>query len=110
MWMRRFDLQILEPLANGFRFSQGLAMFQDRVHCIPAAADELKAIAQERITWLDGLLEGKRFICGDRFTLADILLFVFLEFGQQVGQPLNDQNKNVVAWYNVVGARASAAA
>ena len=47
---------------------------------------------------------------GDRFTLADILLFVFLEFGAQVGQPLDPANKNLVAWHARVAARPSAAA
>ena len=47
MWVRRIDLGIVEPMANGFRYSLGLAMFQDRVHCIPQAADDLKAIAVE---------------------------------------------------------------
>ena len=110
MWCRRLDLQILEPLANGFRFSQGLPLFKDRVRTIPQAADDLKTLAQERITWLDGQIAGKQFICGDRFTLADILLFAFLEFGGQVGQPLNTANKNIMAWYETVKARASAAA
>lgn len=110
MWSRRIDLQILEPLANGFRFSEGLPIFQDRVHCIPEAAAELKAIAQERISWLDGQIDGKNFICGDRFTMADVLLFCFLEFGANVGQPINQDNKNIVAWYERVGARESASA
>lgn len=110
MWMRRIDLNILEPLANGFRFAEGLPLFKDRVRTIPQAADDLKTLAQEKITWLDGLMEGKEFICGDRFTLADILLFCFLEFGGQVGQPLNTDNKNIAAWYDRVKARPSAAA
>lgn len=110
MWSRRLDLQILEPLANGFRFSEGLPLFQDRVHCIPEAASELKAIAQERLTWLDEQMAGKTFICGDRFTMADVLLFCFLEFGASVGQPLNEGNKNIMAWYERVGSRASASA
>jgi len=110
MWMRRIDLQIAEPLANGFRFSEGLPLFKDRVHTIPHAADELKAVAQERLTWLDGLMEGKEFVCGARFTLADILLFAFLEFGAQVGQPLNAANKNIAAWFERVKARPSASA
>ena len=46
MWVRRIDLNILEPLANGFRFAEGLAMFKDRIHVIPQAADDLKAIAR----------------------------------------------------------------
>ncbi len=110
MWTRRIDLQIVEPLANGFRFSDGLPLFQDRVRCIPQAADDLKTLAQERLTWLDGLIEGKTFICGDRFTMADILLFSFLEFGAQVGQPLNSENKNIMAWYDRVKERSSAGA
>ncbi len=48
MWARRVDLNILEPMANGFRFSDGLKMFQNRIHCIPAAAEDLKQIAQEQ--------------------------------------------------------------
>jgi len=56
------------------------------------------------------LMDGKEFICGDRFTLADILLFVFIEFGTQVGQPLNDANKNIASLYERVGSRPSAQA
>ena len=110
MWARRLDLQILEPLANGFRFAEGLAIFKDRIRTIPHAAADLKTLAQERITWLDGQMQGKQFICGDRFTLADVLLFCFLEFGGQVGQPLNPENKNIAAWFERVKARPSAAA
>src|SRR5277367_2101862 len=89
MWTRRVDLNICEPMANGFRFSQGLALFQPRMRCLPEAADGLKAVAQDKITWLDGLMAGKTFVAGDRLTLADILLFCFLDFGAGVGQPLN---------------------
>jgi glutathione S-transferase len=49
MWTRRIDLNICEPLANGFRFSLGLRLFKDRVLCIPEAADGLKRIAQDRL-------------------------------------------------------------
>ena len=110
MWVRRIDLQILEPLTNGFRFSEGLRLFENRVHCIPAAADDLKAPAQERITWLDGQLGDSQWVCGDRFTLADIMLFAFLEFGESVGQPLNRDNARISAWYDRVAERPSAKA
>ena len=97
-------------MANGFRYSQGLALFQPRMRCLPEAADGLKAIAQDKITWLDGLMAGKAFVAGDRLTLADILLFCFLDFGAGVGQPLNPENKNVTAWFERMKARPSAAA
>ncbi|HEY5071795.1 MAG TPA: glutathione S-transferase family protein [Caulobacteraceae bacterium] len=109
MWVRRIDLNIVEPMANGFRFSQGLALFKDRIRCIPQAADELKATARDKLTWLDSQIAGRAFVVGARFTLADILLYAFLDFGAQVGQPLDPQNKNLAAWFERVKARPSAA-
>ncbi len=110
MWTRRVDLNIAEPMANGFRFAEGLQLFQDRVHCIPQAADDLKQIAAEKLTWLDGLMEGKQFIAGDKFTLADVHLFCCVEFFSGMGQPLAEENKNILAWFERVKVRPSAAA
>jgi len=110
MWTRRVDLNIVEPLTNGFRYSLGLRLFQNRIVCVPEAADGLKKIAQDRLGWLDGQIGEREFLCGKRFTLADILLFCFLDFGGQVGQPLNPENKHVTAWFERVKARPSTAA
>ena len=110
MWTRRIDLNICEPMANGFRFSEGLRLFQNRIRCIPEAADGLKATAREKLAWLDGLVAGRQYLAGDRFTLADILLYAFVDFGAGVGQPLDPANKNLAAWKERVAARPSAAA
>src|SRR5215471_4032017 len=110
MWTRRIDLNICEPATNGFRFAEGLKMFQDRVHCIPQAADDLKTTARKRLTWLDGLMGAKPFIAGNKLTMADILLFAFLDFMKAVGQPLDPANKNLTAWFERMKARPSAAA
>lgn len=109
-WTRRIDLNICEPLANGFRFSQGLPLFKDRIPTVPEAADGLKGIAQHYLKWLDKEMDGKEFVCGKRFTMADILLFAFLDFGNQVGQPLNPDFKNLSAWFARVKDRPSAKA
>jgi len=107
MWTRRIDLNICEPMANGFRFSQGLRLFQDRIVTVPEAADGLKRIAQDRLKWLDAQMAGRDFVCGKRFTLADILLFCFVEFGGQVGQPLDPANSNIAAWFARIKERPS---
>jgi len=85
-------------------------MFKDRMRIIPHAADDLKAMAQDKIRWLDGLLGDSDFICGDDFTLADIMLCVFLEFGAQVGQAIDSNNANIVAWHARVKDRPSMSA
>lgn len=104
MWVRRVDLNIIEPLANGFRYAEGLALFKNRIRTIPQAADDLKAIAREKLAWLDGQMHGP-WIAGDRYTLADILLFGFLEFGAQVGQKLDEKLLKLNDWYGRVAAR-----
>lgn len=107
MWTRRIDLNICEPMANGFRFSNGLQLFQNRIVTVPEAADGLKRMAQDRLGWLDGQIAGREYVCGTRFTLADMLLFCFAEFGATVGQPLNPEHKNLAAWFARVKDRPS---
>jgi glutathione S-transferase len=110
MWTRRVDLQIVEPMTTGFRYSEGLELFKSRMQTIPDAADGLKSIAQEKIAWLDGEMEGKDYICGNRFTLADVMLFCFLAFGATVGQAVSEENLNIISWYDRVKERSSTAA
>jgi glutathione S-transferase len=110
MWTRRIDLNIAEPGTNGFRFAEGLKLFQERVRCIPEAADGLKATARDKLKWLDGLMGSKPFVAGEKLTMADILLFCFVDFFKAVGQPLDPANKNLAVWYDRIKARPSAAA
>jgi glutathione S-transferase len=56
------------------------------------------------------MADGRDYLCGKRFTLADILLYCFVTFAGTVGQPVDTANANVVAWLNRVGARPSAKA
>ena len=109
MWTRRIDLGIVEPLTAGFRYAEGLKMFSTRMRCIPQAADDLKAIAKDKLAWLDGQIAGRQYICGDRYSLADIMLFAFLQFAATVRQPLDPANTNLAAWYDRMAARPSAA-
>ena len=110
MWTRRVDLNIVEPALNGFRFAEGLKMFQNRVHCIPQAADDLKATAREKLAWLEGQMAGKHYIAGSKVSLADIFLFPMLDFLKTVGQGIDPAHKNLTAWYERMKARPSAAA
>lgn len=110
MWTRKIDLQIIEPLTSGFRYSEGLKLFESRMITIPDAAEGLKAIAQEKLAWLNDQMEGKEYICSNRFTLADVMLFCFLNFGSTVGQGINPENKNLASWYEKVEKRPSSKA
>jgi glutathione S-transferase len=109
-WVRIIDLGYCEPMANGFRATQGRPMFEPRFPIMSTSGgEELKAIAAKKLVWLDGHMHGD-FVCGNRFTLADILLFCFIEFGAAVGQPLPAGLGWLPAWRDRVAARPSAAA
>jgi glutathione S-transferase len=108
MWQRRVELNITENLYNAFRYSVGLELFQDRVHCLPEAAPGLAEITQEKLVWLDQLMGRNAWICGDRFTLADMVLFCALDFGEGVGQAIDANNLNISAWFGRMMTRDSA--
>ena len=107
MWTRRVDLNIFEPLLGGLSF-------QRRPEDVPKPRG-LRAGSRTRTEenrgrpdqWLNGQMAGKEYLCGKRFSLADILLYCWLDFGNQVGQPLDPANSNIAAWFARVGARPS---
>ena len=110
MWVRRVEWKITQPLADGFRFGEGLPIFKDRIRTLPEASAGLKAIAQDGLAWLDAQIAGRDTIVPKRFTLADLLLYAFLDFGASVGQPLPVTAKNLAGWFAKVKARPSAKA
>jgi glutathione S-transferase len=108
MWTRRVDLNIAEPLTNGYRFGEALKFFEKRIPVAAEASPGLKMIAANRLKWLnEQMADGRDYLCGKRFTLADILLYCFVDFGNQIGQPLDAANKNIAAWFKRVGERPS---
>ena len=108
MWTRRVDIKICEPLTNGFRYAEGLPLFETRMRCLPEAAAGLKAVAQDGIAWLDPLIANRDYIVGDALSLADLMLFAFLDFGASVGQPIDPAFIHIVRWYEGMKSRPSA--
>jgi glutathione S-transferase len=109
-WQRRVELKITEYLYTSFRYSEGAPIFKDRMRILPEAAPGLKQVVQDGLKWLDQQLEGKQWIAGGRFTIADIILYCALDFGAGVGQKVDPSLKNVTAWFGRVNDRPSAKA
>ena len=110
MWVRRLDLNVLEPMTTGYRYGEGLDFFRGRVVCIPEASAGLKSIARQWLTWMNGQIANRPYVVGDRFTLADIMLFCFTRFGGKVGQPFDPAWTALQEWFCRVGERPSAKA
>lgn len=109
MLIRFVDLQVVVAMTTGFRGAEGLPMFQNRMLCLPDAASDLKRQAADGLAALDRIVGAGPWVAGERFSLADILLFAFVEFGAMVGQPLDPALANLAAWHARVAARPSAA-
>ena len=110
MLVRIVDQLVVVPMTAGFRGAEGLPMFQSRLLCLPDAAADLKRLAADGLAQVDRILGAGQWLAGDRFSLADILLYSFVEFGAMVGQPLDPALTNLAAWRGRVAARPSAAA
>ncbi|OUS10206.1 glutathione S-transferase [Gammaproteobacteria bacterium 54_18_T64] len=108
MWTRRVELNITENIYNAFRYSEGLELFKDRLHCIPEAADGLKAKSRGQLEWLDGLMADREYVGGDNLGLADLVLYCCLDFAAGIGQALNPELKNIGAWFQRMEQRPSA--
>ncbi len=109
-WQRRAELDITEHIHNAYHYAEGLARFHDRIPVAPEAAAGLKRVAQDRIRWLDGMLEGRPFLAGERFTFADIWLYAWLDFADSVGQPFAEDLAWIRPWFERIGQRPAARA
>ncbi|MFT4562402.1 MAG: glutathione S-transferase [Gammaproteobacteria bacterium] len=109
MWTRRVELKITEHVYCGFRYGPGLEVYQQRQPVFPEMLEGLKAQVDVGLQWLDPLLVGKNYLCGDRFTMADVVLFVALDFGQGIQIPTG-LPEHVQGWFEKVNGRPSAVA
>lgn len=109
-WWRRVELNVTEFIHNAFHYAEGLPRFTSRIPVAPEAAAGLKRIAQDRLAWLDGLFGAGPWLCGERFSAADIWLYVWLDFGAGVNQPFDRTLPKIGPWFERMAARPSAAA
>lgn len=109
MWCRRIDLRIMEPAIQGFKAAEGYEFFKDRYYLVRSGAEELKTLSRKNLEWLEQQMTDQQFICGDRFSLADIQLFCFLQHTRGKGSAAPDNCPTLNAWFERIRKRASVA-
>lgn len=108
-WWRRIELNVTEFVHNAYHYAEGLARFENRIPVVPEAADGLKHVAQDRLRWIDAMFGSGPYLCGARFSAADIWLYVWLDFANSVAQPFDRRLPRIGPWFNLVAARPAAA-
>ena len=109
MWNRRLELHLLFPVSHVFRNSHP-AMKEMEVPQVPAWAEANKPRILEFIAILDCELKERRFVAGEKFTVADITGLVALEFMKPAKLAVPEGLENLRRWHADVAARPSATA
>jgi glutathione S-transferase len=108
MWTRRVELQIMVPVG----------MFWRHAHPYTAAlltqykdfGESNRENVANALRWLDGELDGREFIAGDAYTIADVCALTTLDFAHWIGLETPAEAGRVRAWHERVSARPSASA
>lgn len=109
MWNWRLELHLLMPVSHVFRNSHP-AMKAMEVPQVPAWAEANRPRVLDFINFLDGELKGRPFICGDKFTVADITGLVAIDFMKPAKLAVPEELKHLKRWHDDVSARPSASA
>lgn len=109
MWQRHMEFEIFWPIANVFRHTHDF--FKGKHPQVPEFGEVSRQFALKRLDWLEGeLADGRAFIAGAHYTVADITALCGVDFGRVTGIRLGDQHPNLKAWHARVSARPSAKA
>ena len=109
MWERRAELHLLGPVSHVFR-NQHPAMKEMEVPQVPAWADANKPRVMDFLGLLDRELKDRRYVAGDRYSVADITSMVAVDFMKPAKLAVPDGLVNLKRWHNEVSARPSAQA
>ena len=109
MWNRRLELNLLFPVAHVFRNTHP-AMKEMETPQVPAWAEANKPRVEEFLHILDRGLNDRRFVAGDRYTVADITGLVAVDFMKPAKLSVPHECGNVRRWHAEISARPSASA
>ena len=109
MWHRRMELEFLIPMITIFLHTG--EMWKDRVTQIPQVAETGFLNVKERMEWLDRELDGKEFITGEDYTVADIAAQCAFVMGKAaLGLRIAEDQLNLSNWFTRVSSRPTARA
>jgi glutathione S-transferase len=109
MWERRMEFHLLAPIAHIFRNSHP-AMKEMEVPQVPAWAEANKPRVMEFLVLLDASLKDRRFVAGDRYSVADITGMIAVDFMKPAKLAVPESLGNLKRWHAEVSARPSAKA
>jgi len=108
MWNRRAEIELMRPLVDQFRHLN--PFWKGRIEQIPDYGTQAQSRASNAMAWFDRELASRRYIAGERYTVADITAQCALLLGKGTGLPIPDELQNLGRWWALVSARPTARA
>ncbi len=110
MWTRRVYLEACQHFVNWWRNTpEGIDFYRGHRIPLPEQLNSDKYLANTGLNRLDSDLEGKRYLCGERFSMADVVLYGFMNSMSSSINWLNPEGrKNIFSWYDNISERESA--
>ncbi len=109
MWSRRMEFNLFSPIAQAFRHLHP-AMKTWEVPQVPEWGEANKSKAIKVLQWLDNELSERKFIAGERYTIADITAMIAVDFMKPARILMPEECTNVIRWHKSVRDRPSALA
>jgi glutathione S-transferase len=109
MWQRRMEFGLFAPVAAVFRHSHP-AMAELESPQVKEWAEVNRPRVLKMLSFLDQELAERRYIAGEKFTIADITAMVAVGFMKPARIERPVELKNVARWYEDVSSRPSAKA
>ena len=111
MWARRIDLDIYAPMGLAFQGGPLRSFFEGRrMLAPPESVPVFMEMGAKKLEWLEGQMDGRTWICGDRFSWADVPLFCSLDFFSKYGGQVAPAGGWLDGWRARMRGRASASA
>jgi glutathione S-transferase len=108
MWVRRVEFVLMAPVGHFWRHAHPrTAALLTQYRDFGESNRDAYARAQG---WLDREMEGRTYIAGQAFGMADICALSTVDFADWIGLPLHPKRYHLAAWRERVRARPSASA
>lgn len=109
MWTRRCEFYLANPIMMSVRHSHPALAALEATQ-LPQVADYNRVAAEKFMKTLDRRLADRQFIALDRFTIADIVAVVGLDFARIVKYRPPAELENLARWLEACRARPAASA
>lgn len=105
MWIKRAEFRLWAPLSQAWRNDDPRTEAVVKVR-FPEFGQYSRTQVKDAMSWIDReLADGREFVAGNTFSMADIVLLCGIDFAKFVHMPMPGAAANLKRWHAAVSAR-----